>query len=162
MRTLLCQCGCGESFETNAKGLPTAYKSGHPVIYCVCGCGKIVIQKRKKPSRLTHYLRGHHRLGKSNTWSIKPDSQNLRTAREKSHTRLNPITCELSHIGGCLGEVECHHLDGNPLNVDLSNLVALCRAHHRLLHLGRITLKTDAMPEFRTDGSGKRRYKWPK
>ena len=48
--------------------------------------------------------------------------------------------------------------DGDEFNNSRANLLKLCRAHHRLVDNGKIDPRDPKMPEFRIDGSGKRRY----
>lgn len=124
---------------------------------CKCGCGQEVVQKRS--GRVAHYIQGHQRRGKSNTWKLKPESTNKRTLRWRAHDLIPIDTCAMAHIGGCSSKrIEVHHLDRNVCNNDISNLVAVCTTHHRLLENGRITLESKTMPKFYVDKSGKRRY----
>ena len=124
---------------------------------CKCGCGQEVIQKRS--GRTSYYLWGHAGRGKHNTWKARPDSNNRRTLRWRAHSLISTDICAMGHIGACKGPIQVHHIDKDVMNNDLSNLVAVCVSHHRLLDNGRITLQSAVMPEYYVDGSGKRRYR---
>ena len=82
-----------------------------------------------------------------------------RTARWRATVLKSTMTCELEHIGGCSADLQVHHVDGDPQNNALTNLMRLCRSHHRLLENGRIDLDNPVMPRFRII-SGKRRYEY--
>ena len=124
--------------------------------YCLCGCGtKIpVVDVRNRPRK---YAIGHTNKGKSNTWSRK-EQVNWWTTHERARKIKKAEHCEISHIGGCGGRFEIHHIDGNPWNNDVSNLSSLCVSHHRLIEKKRIDIKNPVMIDFYKDGSGKRRY----
>jgi hypothetical protein len=66
--------------------------------------------------------------------------------------------CYLEHPIACKGRIEIHHIDGNPCNNSIKNLVAVCKTHHNFLDEGTITLEDPEIPSFYIDGSGKRRY----
>jgi hypothetical protein len=87
-----------------------------------------------------------------------PPTRSDRTSRERARKQLPPLPCALQHIGGCLGRIDCAHIDGNPFNNHPDNLMNLCHSHHRLFDLGRIDPANPTMPPFRVDPSGKRRY----
>jgi len=101
---------------------------------------------------------GHAFKGKRRPTHEKPDaSKSSKHANARLRTRGRPA-CELSHIGGCLGHSDTHHVDGDVWNNEPGNLMRLCRSHHRLVDHGRIDLSAPVMPAFRVDGAGKRRY----
>lgn len=128
-------------------------------IACACGCGTSIPaqDRRGRPRRFVH---GHGNLGKSNWWLVK-DRVKERTSHERAVKKKRSTTaCEFSEIGGCLGILQVAHVDGDPFNNDPSNLKKLCQSHHTLLDNGRIDPEDPTMPEFYTDGSGKRRYQW--
>ena len=66
--------------------------------------------------------------------------------------------CQWESIGGCSGPIQVAHVDGNFTNNNLSNLLALCTSHHKLMDHGRINPKNPVMPRFYTDAVGHRRY----
>lgn len=70
-------------------------------------------------------------------------------------------TCQLAHLGHCLGDLQVAHIDGNEANNDPANLAKWCRSHHRLWDRHRITRQLLRMPAYWTDASGKRRYLHP-
>lgn len=68
------------------------------------------------------------------------------------------VRCELEQIGGCLGRLEVAHLNEEPKDNRLENLMVLCKAHHTLVDNGKIDVNAPAMPVYYIDRSGKRRY----
>ncbi len=46
------------------------------------------------------------------------------------------LTCQKcnKHLGNCGRRQPTHHIDGNPLNNDLKNLVLLCESCHKIIH----------------------------
>ncbi len=83
----------------------------------------------------------------------------LYTARKKALTLFAAERCELAHIGGCgVLVLERHHKDEDPRNNDPSNVIVLCRSHHKLVHAGVIDLADPVMPTFYVEPNGKRRY----
>lgn len=158
MRTGFCLCGCGQQIVAKSKGAIPKWLPGHgPTTICECGCGEKIIQKRTR--RFSRFLPGHVHNKVYPYWVARPDSTNLRTAREQSRKSTDVGYCKMNHIGGCKGFIEVHHIDGNPLNRDASNLIPVCRAHHRLIENKTITLDSKEMPDWYDDSSGKRRYR---
>lgn len=157
MRIGICQCGCNQEIEAKDKGAIPKYLPGHgPATICACGCNGVVIQKYNKYTAL--FLPGHAARGRVPIWSIKPDSENARTAREQSRKLIDTSKCQMEYIGGCKGKIETHHVDKNPLNRDLNNLMAVCASHHKLLDNGTIAPDSKEMPKWYEGPDGKRRY----
>jgi hypothetical protein len=125
-------------------------------VLCGCGCGQEIPTKDERGRRRS-YVGGHNRIGKSNTWKMKPTVLK-RTSHERAVKSKQDIrSCEWVHIGGCNGLCDVAHVDGNHFNNEPGNLLRLCRSHHRLLDNGRIDPANPVMPEFVIRG-GKRRY----
>lgn len=99
--------------------------------------------------------------GKRNPWAERPDSKNIGTGRSRARKLTEHITeCQLAHIGGCDGVIDRAHVDQDPLNNDLDNIMVLCRSHHRLYDYGWIDLSNPVMPEIVVVyANGKRRYR---
>lgn len=157
MRTGICGCGCGQQVIAKGKGPIPKWLPGHtPATLCECGCGGEIVQKRTR--KLARFLPGHTK--RKLTTPRLPDltSGNTRTAREQSRKLIDNSRCQMEHIGGCRGRIETHHKDKNPLNRELSNLMAVCRSHHRLLDAGTITPDSTEMPQWYEGRDGKRRY----
>jgi hypothetical protein len=125
-----------------------------PVGLCECGCGDTVIQKRK--DYLPKFIVGHYSTSRRNK-PLKPQSRNVITCRARAQKLITEKICHLRGIGGCVGRIEVHHIDGIPINNDLANLIPLCVAHHRLVENGHINLNDPIMPEYRLIG-GNRKY----
>lgn len=126
------------------------------MIPCACGCGTLIepFDNRGRPRKGVF---GHGNKGKSNVWKTKPESRKTRTGRYRARRLHDCSRCEVGHIGGCSGRVEVHHIDGNPLNNESGNRIALCTSHHSLVEKKRIDLADPIMPAFVVRG-GKRRY----
>jgi hypothetical protein len=95
---------------------------------CECRCGRVTTTRNGKPNR---YLHGHNRRGKGSGWIdqqhcfISVDGKRIALAR----------WIMAQHLGRKLRSSEIvHHVDWNPLNNDLANLVILTRAEHARLH----------------------------
>lgn len=123
-----------------------------PRILCACGCGTEIpsLSAALMPQR---YALGHTEKKRGH----KKERVNIWWSRARAREIKGPGACELEHIGGCLGRKEVHHLDTDVHNNDLSNLMRLCMAHHRLVERGVVDLANPAMPRFHVSG-GKRRY----
>lgn len=119
---------------------------------CACGCKSILPDRPYE----TKFIKGHQsKMPKK----LKVSSTSKFTGYDRSKKILtNRTKCSWSHIGHCMGMIDVCHIDQNPLNNDLKNLIALCRCHHRLLDNGRINPKNPIMPRFYIDRRGKRRY----
>ncbi len=141
--------------ETSGVDICGATKDGATVT-CQCGCGTDIPDKDKR-NRPRRYIWGHNSKNQFHWWMAKPDSINYRTCRGRAHKLRNPQDCELKSIGHCLGPLEVHHKDGNPVNNENNNLMSLCMSHHKLVEHGRIDLTNPVMPPFYVS-SGKRRY----
>ena len=123
---------------------------------CKCGCGQIVTSK-KPDGTYRVWIWGHSSRARRNEWSQRPESTNQRTGRWRARRSVDTTQCAVASAD-CKGRIEVHHLDKNPLNGDLSNLVAVCKAHHAFLDLGKITMDNPVLPRYWVDGAGKRRY----
>lgn len=159
MREAICKCGCGQKIIAKDKGpIPEWLPVHGPITICECGCGGEIRQIRSR--RFARFLPGHTkgRPGMKRGRRPKLDSQSTRTARGQSRKLIDTSRCQMEHIGGCRGRIEVHHIDGNPLNRDLSNLMSVCRAHHGLLGSGTIAVDSTEMPEWYEGSDGKRRY----
>lgn len=119
-------------------------------IVCRCGCGQRTLIDSRGRSR--KYVRGHPHQPRH----PKPTNNN-RTSRGRARKLCDCSRCELAHIGGCLGIIEVHHKDKNPLNNEPINIVPLCMTHHKLVERGWIDLADPKMPAFVIRG-GIRRY----
>jgi hypothetical protein len=101
-------------------------KSSRP---CECGCGnKTNLDPRGDARR---YLQGHNRLGQGQGW-IDQGSRfiSVNGIRRPEHRHLMEM-----HLGRTLEPHEVvHHVDRNPINNDLTNLVVLDRSEHARLH----------------------------
>lgn len=70
----------------------------------------------------------------------KREKDLLAKVRGRWHSRRillrsgRPCACEIVGLGEHRGRIECHHLDGNPRNITLSNLQWICKRHHSLQH----------------------------
>ena len=54
---------------------------------------------------------------------------------------LHDDTCGFN---GCLSKSdEVHHIDKNPSNNDIQNLIPLCSPHHKIVHLAQISFNYD-------------------
>jgi hypothetical protein len=92
-------------------------------------------------------------------WSCKPESEKIYTGYWRAKKILKAEKCALFNKKDCRGPIHIHHIDKNPLNNNLNNLMTVCATHHRFLDLGRITLDNPEIPPFYVDAGGKRRYK---
>ena len=92
----------------------------------------------------------------------KPVGTHWRTCRWRARQLVGKDVqaCAWRAIGHCRGPIHVAHVDQDFTNNDLSNLLALCASHHRLLDTGRIDPANPKTPEFYTDASGKRRYQY--
>lgn len=139
----------------NAVSVLTQNKNKVP---CKCGCGAMIFEYDQR-NRKRFYRFGH------NGGHSFPRNQNLNSENKNTgYTRAKAVvpfrkSCELGHIGHCKGMLDLCHIDQDVMNNSRENLIVLCRCHHRLMDNGKIDLKNPVMPEFYTDGSGKRRYK---
>jgi hypothetical protein len=126
-----------------------------PIMICACGCGSI-LTPRPYPVR---FIKGHRPNRRCNHWAQK-DAVKERTSHERANKLLFGVSrCELDFIGECKGKLHVAHVDGNPQNNALGNLLKLCNTHHRLLDNGKIDLNDPRMPEFYvSNGQPKRRY----
>lgn len=125
-------------------------------IKCMCGCGE-EINKYDQRKREKKYVKGHTNKGKSNFWKIK-DKVKKRTLHERANKICPKDKCFASNEQ-CSKKLEIAHIDGNPENNKVENLVCLCGSHHRLYDFGKIPL--EKLKEIRPYKiiSGKRRYK---
>lgn len=137
------------------------------IINCACGCGK-QIQRINPYGYVRKFARGHgvkniphpwmaERRGK-NLFLKKTNAIKIRATRWRAVKLVKADRCGLAIIGGCKGRFEINHIDKNPFNNALNNLIPLCQTHHKLTDNGRINLIKPSMPKFYVDGSGKRRY----
>jgi hypothetical protein len=129
---------------------------------CACGCGGIVSPRKywdSTGSHFTKYIHGHQNRGRCN-WKAQKDVVLRRTSHERANKILSGVSrCELAFIGGCSGRIEVAHVDTNPQNNAVENLLKLCRTHHCLIDNGKIDLDNPRMPEFYVShGQPKRRY----
>lgn len=110
----------------------------HTQKLCECGCGATTRKSRNgAPNR---YLRGHNRRGTSNPAGYI--NQGHRYVRVNGVTRaLHRVIAEQS-LGRPLQPDEIvHHVDGDPLNNEPSNLAIVSRQEHFLLHMIKETAK---------------------
>lgn len=115
-------------------------------------------QRQAPPDTMARQKMSEAHLGRRNPWAARPDSTNTRTTRWRARAMVSPVSCAWAHIGHCKGPLDVAHLDQNPLNNALDNLLALCRSHHFLFDKGRIDRHQPQMPPFYTDRGGTRRY----
>jgi len=89
----------------------------------------------------------------------KPESRNPNTGHKRALKIVGERSrCELERIGGCRGTIEVHHKDKDPGNNERTNLMVVCRAHHKMLDNGRLDPDRPVMPKFYVGSDGKRRY----
>lgn len=138
---MICQ-RCGQEF------IPT-HRAKHLQKYCSRKCNNAVYYRRHKAEhdayskewahrnperRQAIYLRHQRRKAKEiyqkNKWR-EPDRRKRVESRAKL-LKLRPPKCVGD--GQHRGRIECHHLDGNPQNTDITNLAWLCKKHHEDLH----------------------------
>jgi len=81
---------------------------------------------RNKATRFEEYLKLYH---------DDPYIRAVQRARAKSRKILKGIDPERECVI-CLGKgrIQCHHVDGDPLNIEPSNLVWICLPCHSLVH----------------------------
>lgn len=107
---------------------------------CECGCGELIHDRNKNgPIRYKH---GHNHKGKCNYWSMK-DNIKTRQSRNRAMkilTALGINKCQIKNHD-CKGKLESHHIDKNPFNNDINNLVLLCQSHHELTHKRNISIE---------------------
>jgi len=87
---------------------------------------KLAWYQKNKALRFKEYLKLYH---------DDPYIKAVQRARAKSRKLLKGVEPSLECVI-CLnrGRISCHHVDDDPLNVDLSNLVWLCHPCHSLVH----------------------------
>lgn len=127
-------------------------------VFCACGCKSIITSKYKDGS-YRRYRRGHNSSIIDRDYCKKNDSTNINTGRWRAKKLLNRTECSLKHPLDCKGRIEIHHIDKNPSNNDLGNIIAVCKTHHNFLDRGVITIQDSRIPDFYIDKGGKRRYK---
>jgi hypothetical protein len=129
------------------------------LVPCACGCGTLMdpVGSRGRPKRFLSSAHVSRAVAKARKNKFDPTSTNWRTGRERARKICTDRLCEIDRIGNCSGRIEIHHKDGNPMNNEPSNLIALCTSHHRLVEQGRIDLANPVMPPFVIRG-GIRRY----
>lgn len=124
---------------------------------CICGCGLEIPwkphHKYHPPSYYPEHQRPFARLGK-----FKPGKVCKSTCYTRSKMKHKSRGCSWKNIGHCKGRIDVCHLNGDIQNNEASNLISLCRSHHRLLDHGKINPGSPKMPRFYTDSGGKRRY----
>lgn len=125
---------------------------------CACGCGTPLVQMYNNYK--IKYIKEHRGRGQPRDYCKKPDSNKKFTGYWRAKNVI-PIRnkCSFDFTFQCKGPIQIHHVDKNPMNNDISNLLVVCNSHHRMIHNKRITIENPYMPEFYTDKSGKRRYK---
>ncbi len=96
---------------------------------CACGCGKKTNTTATGVDRT--FIHGHNRRGVGQGW-IEGGYRYLYVGGQK--VALHRLIIE-EQLGRTLDSNEVvHHVDGDPLNNELSNLVVLSRAEHQRLH----------------------------
>lgn len=105
---------------------------------CECGCGATTRKSRNgTPNR---YLQGHNRRGTSNPNGYI--NQGHRYIRVDGVTRaLHRVVAEQALGRPLRPEEIVHHIDGDPLNNESSNLAVVSRQEHFLLHMIKETAK---------------------
>jgi len=128
---------------------------------CKCGCGKL-IEEFDKRGRIKFYAVGHINKGKSNTWKIK-EQVKVRTSRERAMKKLREAGITKCQVNNklCSVQLETHHIDKNPFNNELSNLLLLCGTHHNFADKRDLSLQElkELHPTY-IISSDKRRYTW--
>ena len=127
--------------------------------YCKCGCGQeIIFKSHHKYYGIPDYIWGHHHKGKSNYWNIK-EIIKIRTSRGRANKLCKKENCDINN-NDCSKRLEIHHIDSNPLNNKIENLVCLCKSHHLLIEKRKLTIDELKNINFKyyVDKSGKRRY----
>lgn len=116
--------------------------------------GLTLDQRAQRAEKIASKMRGRR-----NWWLEKPDSRLPRTTRAWAVELTKHINeCQLARIGYCLGPLDRAHIDQNPTNNALENIMVLCRSHHRLVDLGRIDPANPKMPTVHVYPNGRRRY----
>ena len=149
---------------------PAEANEARVVISCRCGCG-LSMASRDNKGRLRRFAPGHQSrvnnpgLEKMRLAPKPPkgamyrtDGHHWRTSRWRARQRVGCSRCAWESIGGCKGAIDAAHIDGDFTNGADSNLLPLCKSHHRLLDSGRIDPSNPVMPAFRMGSDGKRRY----
>ena len=117
-----------ESFKKMAETLRRKYRSGELVVW------NKGLKASDHPSvkRMAEVLRKyHHNNGSGPLNSNWKGGKNRRYAER---LKANIDYCELCYAKGV--RLEVHHIDGNPENNELSNLIKVCTQCHNLLHHG--------------------------
>ena len=144
----------------------------NPIIECACGCLETLLKFDNK-GRVRSFIRGHYsrtdeyknkiallerpprKRGEEN-W--RADGKHWRTARWRARSITDTSKCAWVSIGGCKGNIDAAHINGDFTDQSKENRLALCRSHHKLLDNGKIDYNRPEMPSFYTDKRGHRRY----
>jgi hypothetical protein len=127
------------------------------MILCACNCGNY-LESRDDRGRPRIYLAHHHWRGRRRPTHERADANYTSKCETARNRTRDKVGCELHRIGDCLGIIDVHHVDSDFTNNEPTNLMKLCRAHHRLVENGKIDLAHPVMLTFYVDASGKRRY----
>jgi|SRR5215212_4229663 len=125
---------------------------------CECGmCDQLILDKDVNSAPI-HYVRGHFNKTLMVNRAVK-----RRTSRERGLNILRNVLkkdkCEVNN-SICNGKLECHHIDKNPFNNSVDNLLLLCDTHHNLADNRNLDLSgLKKLSLIYTISSGKRRYK---
>jgi len=107
---------------------------------CECGCRQVISVKFKHQIR-RRYIRGHNGKGVFLSPSEWKETQSESTSYHRARRLKNYNYCDISN-DLCCGRIETAHLDHNPLNNDITNLIRFCRAHHVAYDKLRLDLET--------------------
>ncbi len=135
---------------------------------CGCGC-KTMIPHMVKYGNGSIYIRKFaptHQLDRSSYWNIKPQVKS-RTSRERAMKILRKAgrtVCEINNDDCSHKKLESHHIDENPFNNDITNLVPLCIIHHKIIErrkLSIVELKGLKLDYYITKKGERRLRTWP-
>lgn len=110
-------------------------KSKKNIKYCAF-CGETITNSNKKYCSKNCMRKGFTNVGMNNAnWS-----NTHTTARTINNLFLHKDRCE---ICGRDKKLDIHHIDENPNNNNLDNLMCLCRSCHMKIHRPKPTCKVD-------------------
>jgi hypothetical protein len=96
------------------------------------GCGKSLTRRRYASGQLENYDRYLVRQHCSRACEVtRKEEVTSQAYHKRAHKVIAREACEECGTTESLG---VHHIDRNPANNDISNLMVLCARHHKKLH----------------------------